>query len=216
MVSDGAHGLTDSSDTYTRAEVEGRVVMLLSGTCTPARAAELGLLGLAVPIEYGGSAMSRDLQGMAWGRVFERNHLIGQTLRAHYQVCRCISEWGTLSQRNNYLPNLANGQRIGLVLPDSLHVSKDDDRYILWGDATSTGMYTESGLVLLRGSQHAFGGWLIVLVEMLPHSRKTKRGKMNFHVKNCRVPASCFLHEADPNIWYQGRNGRWRRVLFGY
>src|SRR6476469_3594591 len=86
-----------------RTEIEARVVSLLSGVPTPERAAELGLLDLAVPREYGGFAVRRDLQWLSWRNVFDRNHLIGYTLGAHYQVCRCIRAWGTLAQQRAHL-----------------------------------------------------------------------------------------------------------------
>src|SRR4051794_2749990 len=93
-----------SPDANARAAVEARVVSLLSGIPTPTRVAERGLFGLAVPVEYGGSDVRADIQALAWRNVFDRNHLVGKTLRAHYQVCRCIRALGTISQQQVLMP----------------------------------------------------------------------------------------------------------------
>lgn len=84
--------------------------------------AEMGLFGITVPEEYGGL----DLDPVSFALVFEelaRGWMgIAGILGSHSLSCRLISMHGTEEQKNQYLPELATGERrtgIGLTEPDA-------------------------------------------------------------------------------------------------
>ncbi|MDR7420526.1 MAG: acyl-CoA dehydrogenase family protein [Armatimonadota bacterium] len=79
------------------------------------RLAELGLLGMAVPVEYGGTGLSMlaiatAIEALAWGDA-------GVTLSvaAHNSLCAGhIAAFGNGEQRRRFLPRLATGDALGV------------------------------------------------------------------------------------------------------
>lgn len=75
---------------------------------------KLGLMGIPVPVEYGGAGGTNIMYGMA---VEELSRVCGTTgviLSAHTSLCvNPIMEFGTEEQKQKYLPKLASGEWIG-------------------------------------------------------------------------------------------------------
>jgi glutaryl-CoA dehydrogenase (non-decarboxylating) len=108
--------------------------------------AELGLLGISVPVEYGGAGMDYVCLGLA----SEELEYVDTSLRVIMSVhaglnCLSLVTWGTEEQKQNYLIPQAQGKKIatyGLTEPaagsdvrgiQSVAVKKGD-RYVLSGE----------------------------------------------------------------------------------
>jgi alkylation response protein AidB-like acyl-CoA dehydrogenase len=75
---------------------------------------ELGLMGLLVPTQYGGSGLGYREYVAALIGISKVDPSIGLSMAAHNSLCtNHILMFGTEDQKNNYLPKLASGQWIG-------------------------------------------------------------------------------------------------------
>src|SRR6187401_238068 len=110
------------------------------------RMAELGLLGVSVPVEYGGAGMDY----LSLGLVSEELEYVDTSLRVIMSVhaglnCLTLLTWGTEDQKKRYLVPQAKGQKIatyGLTEPAAgsdvrgiqTVAVKKGDRYYLTGE----------------------------------------------------------------------------------
>src|SRR5678815_5476096 len=108
--------------------------------------AELGLLGISVPVEYGGAGMDY----VALGLASEELEYVDTSLRVIMSVhaglnCLSLLTWGTEEQKQRYLVPQARGQKIatyGLTEPAAgsdvrgiqTVAVKKGDRYLLTGE----------------------------------------------------------------------------------
>ncbi len=75
---------------------------------------ELGMMGILVPEEYGGSALSYDEYVTIISEVSQTCGSIGLSLAAHNSLCTGhILKFGNEEQKKKYLPNLASGKHLG-------------------------------------------------------------------------------------------------------
>jgi acyl-CoA dehydrogenase len=75
-----------------------------------ARLAELGLLGITVPEQYGGLALSAVTLAIALEEVAYADASLGSILGGHYLGMEGVRRYGTEGQREEYLPPLARGE----------------------------------------------------------------------------------------------------------
>lgn len=106
---------------------------------------EMGLLGITVPEEYGGSNMGYLAHMIAMEEISRASASIGLSYGAHSNLCvNQINRNGTEAQKQQYLPKLISGDYIGaLAMSESnagsdvvsmqLKADKKGDRYILNG-----------------------------------------------------------------------------------
>lgn len=81
---------------------------------TVKKMAELGLLGIPVPVEYGGAGGNNVLYTMAVEELSKVCGTTGVILSAHTSLCEApILENGTKEQKEKYLPKLASGEWLG-------------------------------------------------------------------------------------------------------
>ena len=107
---------------------------------------ELGLLGITVEEEYGGSAMGYLAHIVAVEEISRASASVGLSYGAHSNLCvnqiRCN---GSPEQRSSYLPKLISGEHVGAlamsepnagsdVVSMKLRAEKRSDRYILNGN----------------------------------------------------------------------------------
>ena len=109
------------------------------------KAGELGLMGVLVPTEYGGSGMGYNEYIMVIREIAKVCGSIGLSIAAHNSLCtNHILKFGNEEQKKKWLPKLASGQWIGawgLTEPNTGSdagrmkcVAKEDgDSYILNG-----------------------------------------------------------------------------------
>ncbi len=78
------------------------------------RMAELGILGITIPVKYGGQGMDY----ISLGLVSEELEFVDTSLRVVISVhngltCLTLLQWGTEDQKEQYLVPLARGEKIG-------------------------------------------------------------------------------------------------------
>jgi butyryl-CoA dehydrogenase len=112
---------------------------------TVKKMAKLGLMGIPVPVEYGGAGGTNQLYSMAVEELSAACATTGVIVSAHTSLCAApIMEHGTEEQKRKYLPKLASGEWIGafgLTEPNAgtdassqqTTAVEDGDRYILNG-----------------------------------------------------------------------------------
>jgi alkylation response protein AidB-like acyl-CoA dehydrogenase len=139
--------------------------------------AALGIMGMSVPEEYGGS----DVDYVSYGLVFEElargwmglASVVGSSASGAY----LISQFGTDAQKNEYLPGLAAGERTsGIAMTEPsvgsdlknirLTAVRDGDNYVLNGTKT-----------MITQARHASP--LVVMVRTDPTAQPPHRGGMS-------------------------------------
>jgi alkylation response protein AidB-like acyl-CoA dehydrogenase len=81
---------------------------------TVAKLGELGLMGVMVPEEYGGSGMDTISYSIAVEEIGKGDGSLGLTVAAHNSLCTAhILAFGSEAIRRKYLPELASGRRLG-------------------------------------------------------------------------------------------------------
>ncbi|MEB8434335.1 isovaleryl-CoA dehydrogenase [Cocleimonas sp. KMM 6892] len=106
---------------------------------------EMGLLGITVPEEYGGSDMGYLAHIIAMEEISRASASIGLSYGAHSNLCvNQINRNGSEEQKKKYLPKLISGEHIGAlamsepnagsdVVSMQLKAEKKGDRYVLNG-----------------------------------------------------------------------------------
>ncbi|MDD2548485.1 MAG: acyl-CoA dehydrogenase [Bacteroidales bacterium] len=112
---------------------------------TVAKMGPLGIMGIPIPVEYGGAGGSNMLYSMAVEELSTACATTGVIVSAHSSLCAApILEYGTEEQKQKYLPKLASGQWLGafgLTEPNAgtdaaaqqTIAVEDGDNYILNG-----------------------------------------------------------------------------------
>ncbi len=107
---------------------------------------DLGLLGITVEEEYGGSGMGYLAHCVAMEEVSRASASVGLSYGAHSNLCvNQIRKNGNEAQKQKYLPKLCSGEHIGAlamsepgagsdVVSMKLKAEKKGDRYILNGN----------------------------------------------------------------------------------
>jgi isovaleryl-CoA dehydrogenase len=105
----------------------------------------LGLLGITVEEEYGGSGMGYLEQAVAIEEISRGSAAVGLSYGAHSNLCvNQIRRNGTDAQKRKYLPKLISGEHVGSlamseaeagsdVVSMKLRADKKGDRYVLNG-----------------------------------------------------------------------------------
>lgn len=106
---------------------------------------EMGLLGITVPEQYGGSNMGYLAHMIAMEEISRASASIGLSYGAHSNLCiNQINRNGTEAQKQQYLPKLISGEYIGAlamsepnagsdVVSMQLKAEKKGDHYVLNG-----------------------------------------------------------------------------------
>jgi isovaleryl-CoA dehydrogenase len=107
---------------------------------------ELGLLGITVEEEYGGSAMGYLAHIVAVEEISRASAAVGLSYGAHSNLCvNQIRRNGSAEQRARYLPKLISGEHVGAlamsepnagsdVVSMKLRADKRGDKYVLNGN----------------------------------------------------------------------------------
>src|SRR5690606_26639600 len=106
---------------------------------------DMGLLGVTVSEEYGGTAMGYLAHVVAMEEISRASASVALSYGAHSNLCvNQIFRNGTPEQRAKYLPKLVSGEHIGAlamsepnagsdVVSMKLRATKHGDRYVLNG-----------------------------------------------------------------------------------
>jgi len=186
------------------------------------RMAELGILGMTIPVKYGGQGMDY----ISLGLVSEELEFIDTSLRVVISVhngltCLTLLQWGSEEQKENYLVPLSKGEKIGCGAftepgagSDFAHIQatakKDGKDYILNGEKMWISLATVANfaVVTVRTDQktdQAYRGLSTFLVDLESPGitrgdihgklgvRAGSTGWINF--QDVRVPAKNLLGE---------------------
>jgi len=186
------------------------------------RMAELGILGITIPVKYGGQGMDY----ISLGLVSEELEFIDTSLRVVISVhngltCLTLLQWGSEEQKEKYLVPLAKGEKIGCGAftepgagSDFAHIQatakKDDKDYILNGEKMWISLATVANfaIVTVRTDQktdQAYQGLSTFLVDLESPgiTRGDLHGKLGvragstgwINFQDVRVPAENLLGE---------------------
>lgn len=181
--------------------------------------AELGLAGLIVPEEYGGTAAGALVYAMAVEEISRNCASMGVTLSAHTSLCTWpILHLGNEEQKQRFLPRLASGESLGaLGLTEPMAGSDvgatmmtavaDGDDYILNGTKIfiTNGYYADIYVVLVRtgdkDAKHGNSSYFVVEKGTPGFTFGKKEKKMGIRssatyelvFENCRVPKANLL-----------------------
>jgi alkylation response protein AidB-like acyl-CoA dehydrogenase len=190
---------------------------------TIAKMAELGLLGLLVPEEYGGAGASTldyvlAIEEISWA---DASHSVVISVN-NSLVCEPILRFGTVDHKRRFLPSLAQGEYVGaycLSEPTSgsdasnmnTRARRDGDSYVLNGTKSWITNGGEAGLYLVYAlTDHevpkAKGITAFLVPADTPGLRAgAKEKKLGIRAssttqiffEDCRVPADLVLGEID-------------------
>lgn len=78
------------------------------------RMGELGILGICIPVKYGGQGMDYISLGLACEELEAVDTTLRVVMSVHMGLCAmALLQWGTEEQKQNFLVPLARGERIG-------------------------------------------------------------------------------------------------------
>lgn len=188
------------------------------------RMAELGLTGMILPTEYGGSGSDELSLNIAIEEIGRACASCAHILDSHLLLCASpIYHFGNEEQRQRFLPPLAKGEKVGaygLTEPDAgsdigniqLKAVKDGDSYVLNGQKTfiSNGEVCETAIVFGSIPELAPRGMTAFVVEMgMPGFTKGKKFKKlgmraattaELFFEDCRVPAANRIGEEGKGV----------------
>src|SRR5690625_2501312 len=181
---------------------------------------DLGVLGITVDEEYGGTAMGYLAHMIAMEEISRASASVGLSYGAHSNLCvNQIHRNGSDAQKEKYLPKLISGEHVGAlamsesgagsdVVSMSLRADKKGDRYVLNGskmwitngpDADTLVVYAKTDP---NARQHGITAFLVEkdfkgfsVAQKLDKlgMRRSPRAALVFD--NCEVPAEHILGE---------------------
>jgi isovaleryl-CoA dehydrogenase len=186
---------------------------------------ELGLLGVTVEAEYGGSALGYLEHVVAMEEISRASASVGLSYGAHSNLCvNQISRWGTPEQKAKYLPALVSGEQIGAlamsepaagsdVLGMATRATRDGDDYVLNGtkmwitNAPSADVFVIYAVTDAAAVPHGISAF-IVERSFAGLSTPQKLDKLGMRgsdtsevvLEDCRVPAANLLHAEGKGI----------------
>ena len=176
---------------------------------------ELGLLGITVEEEYGGSALGYLAHVIAMEEISRASASVGLSYGAHSNLCvNQLRRWGNDRQRQHFLPKLVSGEHLGAlamtetgagsdVMSMRTTAVRDGDEYVLNGSKMWITNAPQSDVMIVYAVTDSAAGSrglsAFVMVRGTPgFSTPQKRDKLGMRgsdssevlLEVCRIPAA--------------------------
>ena len=150
---------------------------------------ELGLAGLSLPEEYGGSALGQKEQVQALREVAKSSVSYAVTLSVSSMVQKIIARWGNPEQKKHYLPELTSGREIAsFCLSES---AAGSDPSALQTRAVPTTLKGEKGYLLKGRKMWVTSAGVANTYLVMARTSKEKWGISAFLVRKDASGFSC-------------------------
>ncbi|MFA5140032.1 MAG: acyl-CoA dehydrogenase family protein [Elusimicrobiota bacterium] len=174
--------------------------------------AEVGLLGLITPKEYGGAELGYLARTVALQEISRVSAAVGLALQVHHMQVAALADWGSDAQKRKHLPALDKGEYLGAVAvteptggSDLMGMAStaraEGDGYVCNGRKCFITNYKHAGapVVVLKTGEGSKGLSAFLIEKGTPgfsagrHENKMgMRGSDTgeFILKDCRVPSA--------------------------
>lgn len=190
-----------------------------------AKLGQLGLLGITIPEEYGGSGMGYLAHAIAIEEISRASASVGLSYAAHSNLClNQIRLNGTEAQKQQYLPALCSGEHVGAlamsepsagsdVVSMRLRAERQGEDFVLNGNKMwiTNGPDANVYVIYARTDPEAGSKGITAFIverDTPGFSRSPKLDKLGMRgsntcelvFENCRVPATQILGEVGAGV----------------